>query len=98
MDRALRRRLIAVVTLGAALLVVGIALVARNSLTGRSFGWAAYTPVADDVFARRAPGLILLMQPASWWGLALAAVGALAISGALGYALASRRRRSTAGD
>lgn len=96
MPRALRMRLVAVITLGVALLIVGIALFARNGLTGQPVGWFAYAPLTNTTFTNDAPGRLVLMQSGSWWGLALASIGAITVSGALGYALASRHRRSSA--
>jgi heme/copper-type cytochrome/quinol oxidase subunit 1 len=98
MHRPLRRRLIAVFTLGAVLLIVGISLFARNGLTGQPVGWVAYAPLTNTPLGNDAPGRLVLMQSGSWWGLALTGVGALAVSGALGYALASRHRKSPATD
>ncbi|PVU84431.1 hypothetical protein DDP54_00880 (plasmid) [Cellulomonas sp. WB94] len=95
MDRPLRRRLATVITLGAVLLIVGIALFARNGLTERPVGWFAYAPLTNTKFASDAPGRLVLMQSGSWWGLALASVGAITVSGALGYAVASRHRKSS---
>jgi len=94
----LRRRLIAAFTLGAVLLIAGIALFAVNGLTGQPVGWFAYAPLANTTFASNAPGRLVLLQSRSWWGLALAPVGALTVSGTLGYALASRHRESPATD
>ena len=94
----LRRRLIATFTLGAVLLIVGIALFALSGLTGQPVGWFAYAPLSNSTFASNTPGRLVLMRSGSWWGLALATVGALTVSGTLGYALASRHKGSPAAD
>jgi heme/copper-type cytochrome/quinol oxidase subunit 1 len=94
----LRTQLTAAFTLGAVLLMAGIALFALNGLTRQPVGWFAYAPLTNTTFARDAPGRLVLLQASSWWGLALATAGALTFSGRLGYALATRHQGSPAAD
>ena len=98
MHRPLPGGLLAVVAGGVVSLIAGVALFTRTGLAPDSFGWFAYAPLADTLYLGASPGQLAMMQPGSWWGLALAAIGALAVSGALGYALGSRHRRSPGSD
>ncbi|MFK5582214.1 hypothetical protein ACI3EX_02140 [Ornithinimicrobium sp. LYQ131] len=65
-------------------LLVGGVLVADPGRT-RSFGWFAYQPLPAEA------GLPYMFFPDQLWGLLLLALGALLLSGLVGYALGSRR-------
>ena len=95
MRRPLPRPLLLVVGLGAAFLVAGIVLLIRTGLAPDHIGWFAYAPLSDVRLG--GPGdTLVIVRPGTRWGLALAVVGGLAVSGAVGYALGSRRRATTA--
>lgn len=98
MHRALRKGLLAAISIGAVMLIAGVALFWLTGLTAQTFGWVAHAPLSNSQLASEAPGRLVLMQPGNWWGLALAVIGALAVSTTLGYALGRRRRQSSGND
>lgn len=71
------KALLAVVALGAVLLIIGV--------TAYLAGGAAASETAVLTVSDATP-----VEPVQWWGMAIGAVGALLLSGALGYVLGRR--------
>lgn len=79
----------AAVVLAVALLVGGVLAVDPGRT--RSFGWFAYQPLPSEA------GLPYMFFPDQLWGLLLVALGALLLSGLVGYGLGSRRATTRRG-
>ncbi|RHA39818.1 hypothetical protein D1825_11305 [Cellulomonas rhizosphaerae] len=69
----------------AVLLVVGGGWLVWHSSRSATFGWFAYAPLSESVYS---PGILTTTD---WVGLALVAVGLLALGAVGGYALGRRR-------
>ena len=85
--RAGADRLGVVLGLGAVLLVggtVAAVVLARRGVA--SFGWFAYAPLTQEVFSPAA----IVLQPGVGSSIAVAVVGLVLVSGAVGYRLGGR--------
>ncbi|WP_138067596.1 hypothetical protein [Cellulomonas rhizosphaerae] len=79
------RRTLPAVAVLAVLLVVGGGWLVWHSSRSATFGWFAYAPLSESVYS---PGILTTTD---WVGLALVAVGLLALGAVGGYALGRRR-------
>ena len=82
--RSVRLWLVLAAAVTVAVLVVGVWLMVRPA-SGATFGWFAYAPMSETVYA---PG----RDSSDWLGLSLVVVGALGLGALGGYALGRRRR------
>ena len=88
-DRPTPDRLHAVLLLGAVLLVGGLTTAVVLLMTGvgvASFGWFAYAPQSEATYSPRA----VAVRPGVVWSVLAATLGAVLVSGAVGYRLGRR--------
>jgi heme/copper-type cytochrome/quinol oxidase subunit 1 len=77
--------------LGALMVIVGCGLWVIAPDRAADYGWFAYAPVSQESFT---PPTILVPSAARYWGIGLAAFGAVLLAGVIGYRAGFRDARA----